>query len=45
MVKETASDARRRLHSRPWDHDFVIMRGIAAAFSSRATLATMAKRQ
>jgi SAM-dependent methyltransferase len=32
MVNEVASDAQRRLNSRPWDHDFIVMRGIAAAF-------------
>lgn len=32
MVNEVAHEAHRRLSSRPWDHDFIVMRRIAAAF-------------
>lgn len=37
MVTENATDGLRRLNPRPWDHDFLMMRGMANAFRQLIT--------
>jgi SAM-dependent methyltransferase len=37
MEPDVADDAKRRLNPRPWDHDFVLMRQMAAAFRTLIT--------